>query len=450
MNRSLLMRLTGRPRRRTLRGRVSLLAVAVIAGWLIVLTVLFNVLFTHRLDGQSDATLRTRARAALGDVTFAKGGRITVDDAVSDVQLDSRIWIYAGHDAVARASGRPELQSEADSLAGRGAGYTDALDDDRFYTLPIVHDGHRVGTVVAALNIDSYQDAEHTALFGSIVVSLLILCGAYPVLRFATARALRPVDKMARQAAEWSTSTTPERFGTGQQFSELEVLTTSLDRLLDRLSAVLRHERQLSTELSHELRTPLTHMAAELDLLTAHESSAQESRAAHQRLQDRVRAMDRIIDTLLTAARAENADAPTGSCNPSIVLASVGASLDPALRFELQPSDVSVGVDGRMLERIITPIVENAARYATSRIAAHADRSGSNVAIDISNDGPALDGLLAERVFDPGFRANESDSHPGVGLGLALSRRLARSADGDVQVVVGGSEATFRVLLPAG
>ena len=56
------------------------------------------------------------------------------------------------------------------------------------------------------MNTVPYEHAERAALIGSALVSLFALLGAYPVLRFAAGRALRPVDAMTRQAAEWSSS----------------------------------------------------------------------------------------------------------------------------------------------------------------------------------------------------------------------------------------------------
>jgi signal transduction histidine kinase len=100
--------------------------------------------------------------------------------------------------------------------------------------------------------------------------------------------------------------------------------------------------------------------------------------------------------------------------------------------------------------RILTPIVTNARRYAVAEIRIEARRMEHAVAIEVSNDGPRLPNELAERVFEPGYSADVGDAHDGVGLGLALARRLARSADGDLIVDTDAARTTFRLLLPAG
>jgi signal transduction histidine kinase len=435
-------------RRRTLRGRVSLLALAVIAGWLAVLAVAFNVILTRRLDSQVNSTLRIRAQAASATVALSPSGAVTVRDSATDSDLDSKIWIYSGHAAVERPAGTASVQSAADELAGTGPRYRDASSDARLYALPVRHDGRQIATVVAGVSTGPYHRAEQAALIGSALVSLLVLAGAYPVLRIAASRALRPVGEMTRQAAEWSARAPSERFGAGQQFEELQALAGTLDALLDRLSAVLRHERQLSAELSHELRTPLTHIAAEVDLMLGQRHNHADEKAAHLRIRDRAESMDRIIETLLSAARAERHDSPAGACTVDTVVATIAARVEGTFACHYDSSAVAVGVDGAVLERIIVPIMENAARYARSTIWIDTSRQTSQIVIDISNDGPLLDERFAERVFEPGFRADEGDHNAGVGLGLALARRLARAADGDVTVVEHSEVTTFRVTLP--
>lgn len=439
-------------RRRTLRGRVSLLAILTIAGWLVVLTAVFNLIFIKRLDGQAYDALRIRAQAASATVVVSAAGRVTARESRTDSELDSSIWIYSGRSAIERPPGDALVQRTADSLVDVGTAHRDAGEATRFYALPIrTAEGRQVGTIVAGLNMGPYHGAEHAALIGSAVISILILAGAYPILRVAAGRALRPVERMARQAADWSMHDPSQRLGAEQQFEELHRLAGSLDALLDRLSAVLRYERQLSAELSHELRTPLAYMAAEIDIMLADPHLETEHAAANRRIRDRIESMDRIIDTLLSAARLDHSSQPAGACAVDDVMESVLAHSNANGMLRYEPTGLFAGVDAEVLERIVAPIVDNAGRYATARIAITATPTSTGLAVDISNDGAPLDTALAEMVFEPGFRADASDPHRGAGLGLALSRRLARAADGDVAVLAthaARDRTTFRVSLP--
>lgn len=430
--------------RRTLRGRVSLLGLAVIAAWVLILTVAFDVVFADRLHRDLDSVLHARAAATAATVVVGPGDAVSVADQRDDQPLDSEIWVYSGRRAVDRPAAADALQPVADEIARTG-GYRDGPSDTRLYGLPISHAGRQVGTVVASASTAPYERARTAAIEGSALVALLVLLGAYPVLRIAASRALRPVDEMTHRAADWSAHALTERFGTGQRFREMQVLAETLDAVLDRLSAIVRHERRLSAELSHELRTPLSAIVAETDLLRARSHPPAELDAAHQAIHESALAMERILETLLSAARVDIQDAP-GRCELHLAVEHLLRSRrgdEPAVVVSV-PTDLGVGVDAPIVERILAPILDNACRYARRRVTIRARRLPDSVVIEVGDDGPGVPADLQEDVFEPGRRAG-GDGHDGAGLGLALARRLARAAAGDVTLA---SASLFAVRLP--
>ena len=433
--------------RRTLRGRVSLLGLAVIAAWVVILTVVFNVLFSSGRQHDLDSLLRARAAAAAATIKVV-GGTITVDEQRADRPLDTGIWVYSGMHAVERSPDDAGLQSTADALAARGGGYTDGPGDYRLFALPVKDGDTQVGMVIASTSVAPYERARAAAIEGSVIVALLVLLGAYPVLRFAAGRALRPVDEMTHRAADWSAHALSERFGTNQRFREMRSLAGTLDEMLDRLSAIVRHERRLSAELSHELRTPLSAIVAETDVLLAHEHTPEQVVAAHQAIHDTALAMDRILETLLSAARVDVQDAP-GRCELDFVIDGLVRSRQ-ALRVDVEvdiPEGLGVGVEAPIVERILAPIMSNAYRYAVETITVRARRASESVIVEIDDDGPGVPPELRDEVFEPGRRGTADDGHDGAGLGLALARRLARAAAGDVML---GRGSTFVIRLPPG
>nr|WP_269091181.1 HAMP domain-containing sensor histidine kinase [Actinopolymorpha cephalotaxi] len=271
--------------------------------------------------------------------------------------------------------------------------------------------------------------------------------------RLTVTRSLAPVDRMAAQAAEWSAHDATQRFGTASRPDELAALALSLDGLLDRLSAVLRHERQLSAELSHELRTPLAHIVAETELLIGRERSAEEAARAHGAIRDSADRMGRIIETLLLAARADIVETP-GRCAVDEVLASIvarrRAECAVSLSLSVEPSPLYCGISTDILERIVSPVLDNAVRYASGQVRLTARRTENLVEIRVRDDGPGLARDDAERAFTAGWRGDPADLHDGAGLGLPLARRLARSVGGDVGNVPVGKGAIFLVHLPTG
>jgi two-component system, OmpR family, heavy metal sensor histidine kinase CusS len=434
---------TAAVRRRTLRGRLSLVVVTVLAAWLALLAAIFAAVLVSRIDRQIDDTLRVRAQAASTLVDLRHGTVAGLRESATDSEFDSSIWVYAGTRLFSHPHAPPAVERAAARLATHPGGYASAA-DRRFYVLPLRQGGHRIGTIVAGLDPEPYDKTKRVVVVAAIAVAVLLVAGAYPVLRIATGRALRPMATMTGQATEWSVTAPGQRFGTEMRYEELASLASSLDGLLDRVAGVLRHERQVSAELSHELRTPLARIITEAEL--GRDAGPDDRRASLDAIRDTAVAMDKIIDTLLAAARVDHAG-------------SVGrAALDPVLgelaaantTVRADHTGLAVGVDRDLVVRILTPLVDNALRYARGEVRLAARRAGPAVAVTVANDGPRLDPDLTEAVFAPGVTVPGTTGHDGAGLGLALSRRLARAADGDVAVDPDAAWTTFVVTLPSG
>lgn len=406
----------------------------------------FNALFADRLDQDLDSLLRGRATAGATGVIVTPSGSLRVHDPQGDPALDAGLWVFSGQTLIDGPASTADEQQAVAALARRGSGYAATPGDIRLYALPIRHAGRQVGTVIASASTTSYGRARTAAIEGSALVAVLMLLGAYPVFRIAAGRALRPVDEMAHQAAEWSAHALTERFGSAQRYRETQTLAATLDEVLDRLAAIVRHERQLSAELSHELRTPLSTIVAETDLLLGRPHTRAELEAAHHAIRDSALTMERILETLLSAARVDIQNAP-GRCEIRPVIEHLADTRrDPAPRVTVDaPDGLGVGVDAPILERILAPILENAYRYADRQVIIRAHRPGDSVVIEIGDDGPGVPTDVREVVFEPGRRGSNGDDHDGAGLGLALARRLARAAAGDVSLESG---STFAIRLP--
>jgi signal transduction histidine kinase len=166
--------------------------------------------------------------------------------------------------------------------------------------------------------------------------------------------------------------------------------------------------------------------------------------------------VNRILETLLAAARAESEVAP-GRSDVRSALANLREAWAPAIadhgaRLEVRvpSSPLPVGLDADVVERVVAPLLDNASRYATSVVTVAAERSNGQVQVRVHDDGPGVAPGEEEAIFAPGARGDRQvDGHRGTGLGLALSRRLARAVGGDVRVAEDAEGACFLVELPA-
>ncbi|MFJ9730436.1 sensor histidine kinase [Streptomyces sp. NPDC101171] len=448
---------------RTLRGRLSLVALTTAALLMTVLTVVFNAVMDRHLQHQADDELRSRA-AAVATTVDTDGPRVRVLETADDRLLDANVWIYAGTRLLegppsatpgsppARAAGRLAARREDACATVRVPGRGPV----RLCARPVP--GRRVtATVVTALDLAPYRGSAGTLLVGSVVLDVVMLGCTYVLTRLSVGRALRPVRTMTDQAAQWSAVGSDERFGAADHPAELARLGASLDALLDRIRTVLRHERQLTGELSHELRTPLTRIVMELDWWRARPRTAAETAAAQEVIAEAARSMRTICDTLLDDAR-ENALSPAaapGTTDVVSVLDGLLRRLDAPDRvrtaLETRTPVPEAGVAPALLERILSPLLANAARYARSQVTVSAWRVPGAVRIDVVDDGPGVPEAFGEELFRPGRRADPGDGHDGAGLGLPLARRLARAVGGEVSHDPGHAPgARFTVSLPAG
>jgi signal transduction histidine kinase len=440
--------------RPSLRNRLAWSASLVVALWVIVLTVGANLLLTGVLGRQAVDVLRVRAEATAATLHPAPDGRVVVQDSQDDQALDTGTWIFAADGSrIERPAGsNAALDRAAAALARRGGTLeTDFPDPVRLYALPVGEGGHEFASVVTSTSLAPYRQVQRLAWFASAALAVGLLVVVHLVLRANVARALRPVHEMSGQASRWSVEDGEHRFGSAPRPAELDDLAGTLDGLLDRLSAVLRRERQLSDELSHELRTPLAGIQAEVDLLRSRPRDEAERARALATIDAAAGSMREILETLMTTARAPVA--PAGRCAPRAVLGPLTARLAerrPEVSIDLAvPERLTVGVEAVLLERAVSPVLDNAVRHAVARVVVSAQPTGPRVLLRVSDDGPGISAEDEERVFEAGWRAEPSDGHPGAGLGLALARRLVRAAGGEVCVERTGVGATFLLDLPS-
>ena len=216
------------------RSRLLLATVASVGVALIVLLVAFNVLFERRLSANATDQARARAAAELS-VIDASGGAIDVREALDGATGDSPIWVFDG----SRVLEEPRI-STLDSAATRiSSGNETAVDagEYRLVALPVTHSDRRIGTVVAAVSLAPYEEAQHTAVIASIALSVIVLMVVAFVTRWILVAVLRPVSSMTVSARDWSEHDLDRRFQLGAAHDELTELAATLDQLLDRNAA---------------------------------------------------------------------------------------------------------------------------------------------------------------------------------------------------------------------
>lgn len=374
---------------RTLRGRLSLVALTTAPLLMLVLTVAFNAVAQHRLQHQAGDELCTRASVAT--TTDTTGTTVRVLETSNDALLDTNAWIYAGRRLLKEPPNAGRLTRVADALTGRGGRRCVTADVDgplRLCSQPVSTDKSGA-LVVTALGLSPYRSSADTLLLGSLAQDVMMLACTYALTRLAVGRALRPVRTMTDQATQWSAVASEERFGHTRHPAELARLGTSLDAILDRSRTLLRHERQLTGELSHGLCIPLSRIIAELDWWRTRPRTADETHATHKVTTEAAQTLRTSATPSSTTARSGTLTAP----GPAEILSALRRltevlNTSQHLTIAVDGPLLEAGVPPTLLEHIVSPLLTNACRYART-IAIRAVAHPTAYASTSSTTGPA-------------------------------------------------------------
>jgi signal transduction histidine kinase len=438
-----------------IRRRLLLVVITAIVVSVTGLVVGFNLVLGRTLDRDSRDLVQSRAVAQLSSIGF-QNGHLTTSETPDERASDAYIWIFEGTHLLERPRTEAAVDKSARAMAVGPSRYRDVPESDaRLYSAPIVQGGKRVGTVVAGVSLSPYEATRGAALIASVVFGVLVLLVVVFLVRWLVGASLRPVVRMTRQAADWSDHDLDQRFGLGPPHDELTELAATLDGLLDRVAASLRHERRFSAELSHELRTPLASVLAESELALRRDRKPEEYRQALELIGRSADQLARTVDALVAAARFEAAgdvglaSAEEVAANVTAACAGLAASREVDVQVVPRARALRIGIDPDLAERIVQPVIENACLYGSSRVRVELARENSSVVFAIDDDGPGVADGEHERIFEPGVRGEDANGSAGAGLGLALSRRLARSVHGDVYAETSADGGRFLIRLPA-
>lgn len=246
------------------------------------------------------------------------------------------------------------------------------------------------------------------------------------------AAALRPVDRMRRQADAISADD-PRRLTLPEARDELRALGDTLNGMLDRLQGTLDRERAFTMDASHELRTPLAVLKAELEVALRPQRTAEEQVAALQSASEETDRLARLAEDLLVLARTEQQGLPIRPqpTDVSALVERVAARFaGPAMHHGvIVDSAVARGViaeaDEDRLEQAVSNLIANAVDHATELVVASVSQAEDMVVISVADDGPGFPAAFLPRAFERFTQGDASRRSQGTGLGLAIVRAIA-------------------------
>ncbi|HTV10453.1 MAG TPA: HAMP domain-containing sensor histidine kinase [Acidimicrobiales bacterium] len=316
---------------------------------------------------------------------------------------------------------------------GPHGGGTSRTLDETFVTLP----GHVV--------LDGRE-----FVVGACIV-LVAMIGASVLLGwFAAGRVLRPLRVMTTTTRQISEHNLHERLALAGPDDELKDLGDTIDGLIARLEAAFESQRRFVANASHELRTPLMLSQTLLQVALADPAITLGSlRAACQEAVDAGKDQAQLIDALLTLARSNRGLDHREPVDLKAVVNDALKAHEPSaaprgLQVDASLDDATVPGDARLINRLVSNLVDNAIRYNISggRVEVKLAASTTDATLTVANTGPLVPPDQVSRLLEPFQRAtpDRTAGPNGLGLGLSIVADIAEAhrADLDVRSRPGG------------
>ncbi|GAB3016981.1 two-component sensor histidine kinase [Nocardioides flavus (ex Wang et al. 2016)] len=442
--------------RRSLASRVAVLTTLVLGLLIAAMALTAFFVMRQQLMSSLDQSLLNRAHRATADTTLS---RITAKGVPSWVlgAADVRIILITADGRGMSGSGIPTFtlgQPEYDVVTGQreSAVRTLVTEEGERFRVATVGAGSGQALILAQPLAPNDRTLEKLGgvlfVFGALGLLAALLAGW-----LVAKNGLRPVRRLTSAV---------ERIAMTEDLSPLRVegddevarLATAFNQMLLALGASRDRQRRLVADASHELRTPLTSLRTNLDLLRQAEGNTALSTQARLELLDDVRGqieeLSALVGDLVELAR----DEPTSHVVARVELAEV---VDRAVKrvrrrahgvgFDVDLESWPVVGDANSLERAVTNLLDNAAKWSPADGTVTVRLTGGVLTVDDQGSGVAE----ADRphVFERFYRAEESRAMPGSGLGLAIVQQVIDRHGGQIRVSEApGGGARFSMWVP--
>ncbi|MFU2422347.1 MAG: ATP-binding protein [Bacteroides sp.] len=273
--------------------------------------------------------------------------------------------------------------------------------------------------------------------------TLLALLGGV-VTYYIVGHALKPLKKFSDKIEEVQAQNLSDSRIEENEVKELNQLSVSYNKMLERLSEAFEMQRQFTANAAHELRTPLALMQVQLDLYNSTEHPGNDECTGHTiaMITEQNERLSKVVKTLLDMSELRITVRDEKIMVDALVeevledLEPLAAEKNVELIGKCKP--VTMTGSDILIYRLVYNLVENAIKYnhPEGKVTVTACQKEKKVILSVADTGSGIPGELRERVFEPFFRVDKSRSRElgGVGLGLALVHEIVKAHDGSISI----------------
>jgi signal transduction histidine kinase len=306
---------------------------------------------------------------------------------------------------------------------------------------------------------DMLRNLLHTKAIAFIFSVVLV----FSISLFFARKTLEPVRKIISQVNNISAHNMHLRLDEKEGKDEISELASTFNKMLDRLQTSVETQNNFVSNASHELRTPLTAIIGEADIALSKARSMEEYRNSLQIISREAGKLHKLTSSLLNLAKSgfdgkkQNWELLRMDELAFTVKESID-EIDPQNQLQLDltalPQDegrISVLGNLNLLKLALTNVAMNACKYSNNRVVKlSVEASGKKVLVVITDEGIGIPADELKHIYEPFFRASNTNSYEGYGVGLPLTQAILRLHNGNIHVRSEENRGTIVTLtLPA-
>jgi signal transduction histidine kinase len=319
---------------------------------------------------------------------------------------------------------------------------------DRFEVLGLLYTGQYERFVVFAAAVDIYGQLKiknlKTILFVVCLTSFLLftLSGW-----FYSGKYLQPISNVIKQVEDISITSLNLRVDEGNGSDEIAQLARTFNRMLDRLEAAFKTQKEFISNASHELRTPLTSINGQLEVLMMKDRSAEDYKKVVESVLEDIKNIIDLSNRLLLLAHtsSESLENQHGRVRIDEI---IWKSAEEIKKFNINYS-INISIDDSLtdadqlivtgeeflLKTAVSNIIENACKYSDDhRVNIDINYSPGWISIAFADNGIGIEEADLAMVFEPFYRGSNAKMISGHGIGLSIVNRIIKNLGGNINI----------------